>query len=97
MLSQILNLNDNEKMYKLPAGYNRFFSTNNQYLGDLMQGNLELVSDDWWDDLMSEKETYDIVEKISEPLQYNDRGGDVGPLGFEEGESLYDNRLLNRG
>jgi hypothetical protein len=46
MLSQILNLNDNEKMYKLPAGYNRFFSTNNQYLGDLMQGNLELVSDD---------------------------------------------------
>lgn len=97
ILGQIFNLNDYKSMYSIPAGYNRFFSTHNQNLTDLVKGGLKLATEEAWTDILDREENPDLKKLISEKLYRDSSGTDVGPLGFEEGESLYDNRLLNRG
>lgn len=97
ILGQALNLSDYKSMYSLPAGYNRFFSTNNQYITDLLKGGLKLATEEPWTDILDQEENPDLKKLISEKIYKDSAGTDVGPLGFEEGETLYDNRLLNRG
>lgn len=98
LLNQFLRLNDNKKLYKLPAGYNRFFSTNNQVLTDTVSGRLRLATEHKsWNKLLAEKGQYNLKREISHKLFKDSANTNIGPLGYEEGESLYDNRLLNRG
>lgn len=46
-ISNIPKFNDYKHIYKLPAGYNRFFSTNNQVLNDINYGSIKLTTDDY--------------------------------------------------
>ena len=97
-INQIFKLNDYKSNYGLPPGYNRFFSTNNQFITDSAKGRLRLATEQKpWDKLLAEKGQYNLKREITNKLFKDSANNNIGPLGFEEGESLYDNRLLNRG
>lgn len=60
--------------------------------------NFELSSDKIWDSFSSENIYGPFFEKkVTVPFSKDKSEKNIGPLGYEEGDSLYDNRLLNRG
>lgn len=102
LMNQFLRLNDYKTNYRLRPGYHRFFHTKSKTLLDSVKGRLRLATDPRpWDYLTERKldrqYRVNLKKEISEKLYRNTAGRNIGPLGFEEGESLYDNRLLNRG
>lgn len=60
--------------------------------------SFELTSGRAWDRFSSENINGPFFEKsITAKLSKDRSEKNIGPLGYEEGDSLYDNRLLNRG
>lgn len=87
--------NDNSN-YRFSAKFGKYVQTENQRLLEDAIAETEFVNEDMWSN-SSDDEDMDWETSVSEVLENDENSLDIGPLGYEEGESIYDNRLLNRG
>ena len=87
--------NDNNN-YRFNAKFGKYVQTENQRLLEDAISETEFVNEDMWSNSVDDDDM-DWETSVSEVLENDENSLDIGPLGYEEGESIYDNRLLNRG
>lgn len=95
--NNLFSQNFNKQELRDPVSNSYAHTSNKDYPSDILS-SYELSSDKIWDNFSSENISGPFFEKeVTSPISKDLEEKNIGPLGFEEGDSLYDNRVLNRG